>query len=80
VIVAVPADTPVTKPVAAFTVATAMLLLLQEPPAVPLVVNAEVESLQMFWLPLSVPAFGAAVTITVRVAVAFGQPPVPLTV
>jgi hypothetical protein len=75
VIVAVPADTPVTTPEVAFTVATNVLLLLQEPPAVPFEVNAEVESLQMVCLPLSVPAFGAAVTVTARVAVAFEQPP-----
>ncbi len=74
-IVAVPADTPVTTPEVAFTVATNVLLLLQEPPAVPFEVNAEVDPTQIAWVPLSVPAFGVAVTVTVRVAVAFGQPP-----
>ena len=33
-----------------------------------------------FWFPDKVPATGAAVTVTVLVAVAFGQPPVPTTV
>jgi hypothetical protein len=76
VIVAVPADTPVTTPVVAFTVATNVLLLLQLPPAVPFEVNVTVEFLQMVSLTLlSVPAFGAAVTVTARVAVAFGQAP-----
>ncbi|CAA9194362.1 hypothetical protein FLACOL7796_00074 [Flavobacterium collinsii] len=34
----------------------------------------------MFCVPDKVPAFGAAVTVTVLVAVAFPQPPVPVTV
>ena len=42
--------------------------------------NVLVSPTQIFWLPLSVPAIGAAVTVTVLVAVALGQPPVPKTV
>ena len=34
----------------------------------------------MDWLPLNVPAFVGAATVTVLVALAFGQPPVPFTV
>jgi len=80
VIVAVPAATPVTTPVEAFTVATAASLVDQAPPALPLLVNVVVPATQMPCVPLKVPAFGAAVTVTVRVAVALEQPPVPVTV
>ena len=77
--VAVPAVKPVTRPVVALTVATAGVLLDQDPP-VTVEVKADVPLTQMFWFPLSVPAVGAAVTVTVRVAVALAQPPVPVTV
>ena len=77
--VAVPAVIPVTSPVAALTVATAGALLDQEPP-VAVEVKVDVPLTQMFWFPLSVPAVGGAVMVTVRVAVALAQPPVPLTV
>jgi len=80
VIVAVPAATPVTTPVEAFTVATAALLVDQAPPALPLLVNVVVPATQMPCVPLKVPAFGAAVTVTERVAVALEQPPAPVTV
>ncbi len=77
--VAVPPLTPVTRPEVAFTVAIPGALLDQVPPvAVEAKVVVPLE--QMFWLPLSVPALGAAVTVTVRVAVALAQPPVPMTV
>jgi hypothetical protein len=77
--VAVPAATPFTRPVVAFTVATPVALLDQLPP---LTVDAKavVPVTQMLWFPLKVPADGGAVTVTVRVAVAFEQPPVPVTV
>jgi hypothetical protein len=42
--------------------------------------KVDVPFTQMPWIPLIVPADGVAVTITVRVAVAFEQPPVPVTV
>jgi hypothetical protein len=77
--VAVPAATPVTSPVVALTVAIAGVLLDQAPPEM---VDAKIDVpfTQMPWLPLRVPAEGAAVTVTVRVAVALAQPPVPTTV
>ena len=77
--VAVPAVKPVTRPVVALTVATAGVLLDQAPP-VTVEVKVDVPLTQMPWLPLRVPAVGAAVTVTVRVAVALAQPPVPTTV
>ena len=74
--VAVPAVKPVTRPVVALTVATAGVLLDQEPPVM-VEVKVDVPLTQMLWFPLSVPAVGAVVTVTVRVAVALAQPPVP---
>ena len=76
--VAVPAATPVTTPEEALTVATLVELLDQEPPLT-VEVKAEVPFTQMVWVPLRVPAV-VAVTVTVLVAVAFEQPPVPVTV
>ena len=78
-IVAVPAVTAVTRPVVAFTDATAVLLLLHAPP-VTVEAYVSVDPTHKFWLPLKVPAVSVAVTVTVRVAVAFGHPPVPVTV
>src|ERR1035438_5674411 len=63
VIVADPAATPVTTPVAGSTVAVALLLLLQLPLPVPLLVNAVVEPMQTVEFPLTVPAFGSAFTV-----------------
>jgi len=77
--VAEPMLAPVTKPVEAFTDATPVLLDVQEP-ALPLLVNVVVAPTQMVCVPLRVPTLGAAVTVTVRVAVALAQPPVPATV
>jgi hypothetical protein len=74
--VAVPAATPVTTPVELITVATEALLVLQEPPVLPFEVNVVVPLTHMFCVPLTVPALGAAVTVTVRVAVALLQPTV----
>ena len=42
--------------------------------------NVVVNPTHTFCVPESVPALGAAVTVTVLVAVAFGHPPVPVTV
>ena len=77
--VAVPAATPVTRPVEVSMVATAGALLVHLPPEM---VEAKVDVLftQISCVPLSVPAVGAAVTVTVCVAVALAQPPVPATV
>ena len=58
------------------TVATAALLVLHAPPLVPFEVNVVVPLTQIFCVPLIVPALGAAVTVTVRVAVALLQPTV----
>jgi len=74
-----PAANAVTNPVAAFTVATAVLLLLHVPPDT-VDVYVSVEPTHKVWLPLNVPALGGAVTVTVRVAVASAHPPVPVTV
>ena len=76
--VAVPAVKPVTSPVVALTVAIAGVLLDQEPPVM-VEVKVDVPLTQMLWFPLRVPAVGAVVTVTVRVAVALAQPPVPVT-
>ena len=78
--VAVPEPTPVTKPVLLFTVATPVASDVQAPPAFPLDEKVVVPATQMFCVPLTVPAFGEAVTVTVLVAVAFEHPPVPVTV
>ena len=77
--VAVPAVKPVTRPVVALTVATAGVLLDQDPPVME-ELKVVVPLTQILWFPLSVPAVGAVVTVTVRVAVALAQPPVPTTV
>ena len=77
--VAVPAATPVTTPVEAFTVATPVALLDQLPPLT-VDANVVVPFTQMLWFPLSVPAVAGAVTVTILVAVALAQPPVPGTV
>jgi hypothetical protein len=79
VMVAVPAVIPVTRPEVALTVATAGVLLDQAPPEM-VEVKLDVPFTQMPCVPLSVPADGVAVTVTVRVAVAFEQPPVPVMV
>ena len=77
--VAVPIVNADTTPVVAFTVATAVLLLLQLPP-VTVDVNVTVDPTHKFWLPLNAPALTGAVIVTLRVAVAFAHPPVPVTV
>ena len=79
VLVAVPAVKPVTSPVVVLTLAMLVSLLVQDPPVM-LEVKVDVPLTQMLWFPLRVPAVGAAVTVTDRVAVALAQPPVPTTV
>jgi hypothetical protein len=76
--VAVHAATPVTTPEFALTLAMLVSLLDQDPPVV---VDAKVDVpfTHMLWIPLSVPAIGAVVTVTIRVALAFAQPPLPTT-
>ena len=77
--VALPAATPVIRPVEALMAAMAGSLLDQVPPEM---VDAKVDVpfTQISCVPLRVPAVGIAVMVTVRVAVAFAQPPVPVTV
>ena len=58
-----PPLTPVTTPDDAFTVAIAVLLLLQDPPLLPLLVNVVVDPAQTVAAPLTVPAFAAALTV-----------------
>jgi len=77
--VAVPAVKPVTRPVEALTDATNESLVDHEPP-VTVDAKVDVPFTQISCVPLSVPAVGAAVTVTVCVAVALAQPPVPATV
>lgn len=71
--VAEPAATPVTTPVVAFTVAAAVLLLLQAPPPVPLLVKMSVEPAHNIAAPLTVPALGREPTVTIVCAVANPQ-------
>ena len=52
----------------------------QTPPTSPLEVKVVEPVVQIVCVPLNTPAFGAAVTVTVRVAVTVVQPPVPVTV
>ena len=60
-------------------VATAGVPLLQVPPDTVLV-KVLVPPKQSACVPLKVPALGVVETVNVRVAVAFGHPPVPVTV
>ena len=78
--VALPGPAPVTRPVELLTVATPVASEVQAPPAAPLDEKVVVPATQMVCVPLTVPAFGDAVTVTVLVAVAFEHPPVPVTV
>ena len=77
--VALPADTPTMAPLAVLMVATAGLEEVQVPPETeePKVTESPI---QMFCVPDKVPADTGAVTVTVLVAVALGQPPEPRTV
>ena len=73
----VPADTPVTSPLSSI-VATLVVTELHDPP-VPLVDNEVVPFAHKEIEPEISPASGAAVIVTVLVAVSFAQPPVPVT-
>lgn len=72
-IVELPAATPVTTPVVAFTVAAAVLVLLQVPPPVPSLDKVVVEPVHRKVVPLIVPAFGSGLTVIAAVAVAVPQ-------
>ena len=60
-------------------VATPVALLVQLPPVI-VDVKVVVPATQTVWVPLRVPADGAAVIVTVRVAVASKHTPDPVTV
>ena len=64
-IVVVPAPVAVTTPDEAFTVATAVLLLLHDPPASPLLVYVAVAPIQSGDVPVTVPAFAFGLTVSV---------------
>jgi hypothetical protein len=72
--VAVPEETPDTTPENVLTVATADPPDVQVPPLVPLLENVVVSPGHIFCVPDKSPAFGAAVTVTVRVADEAAQP------
>ena len=59
-----PAPTAVTRPDAAFTVATDILLLLQVPPASPLLVYVAITPIQSGDVPLTVPALAFGLTVS----------------
>jgi hypothetical protein len=73
VIIAFPADTPLTTPDAAFTVATAVLLLLQLPPVFPLVLKVVDKPAQTDDAPVTVPAFGNGFTVIILLVVDVAQ-------
>ena len=75
-----PAATAVMTPVEEFTVAFDGVADVHAPPELPLLANVVVPFEQMAWVPLSMPALGAAVTVTILVVIASLQPPVPVTV
>jgi len=77
--VAVPGAIPLTDPVVASIVAIKELDDVQLPPGEVELNSTELET-QIAWVPLRVPALGDAVTVTIRVVVAFAHPPVPATV
>ena len=58
-----PAVTDVTTPVPAFTVATAVLLLLQAPPASPVELYCAVVEVHIGDVPLTVPALASGLTV-----------------
>ena len=77
-ILVVPAPAAVTTPVVAFTVATAVLLLLHVPPALPVLLYVADWPIQSGDVPLTVPA--VAFGLTVKVLKALTGPLQPLTV
>ncbi len=74
-----PAETPDTTPVELLIVATPVLPEDHAPPDT-VELNVVVPLLQIACVPLIEPALGAAVTVTVLVAVALEHPPVPVIV
>lgn len=72
--VELPCAIPVTTPVVEFTVAAAVLLLLQVPPPAPLLVNVVDKPMHTDDAPLTEPAFATAFTVMSCVAVEVPQP------
>ena len=72
-IVVLPAESAVTNPVVAFTVAAETLLLLHDPPPTPVLDNVVAEPVHKKVVPVIVPAFGSGLTVTPYVAVAVPQ-------
>ena len=62
---AVPTLTTVTTPLVAFTVATAVLLLLHAPPVLPVLVYVAVAPIHKGLVPLTVPALALVLTVNV---------------
>ncbi len=75
----VPEVKPKIAPVFESIVATPDVPLLHVPPVI-VELNDEVPPTHIVCVPDKVPAFGGACSVTVTVAVAFEQPPVPVTV
>ena len=63
----VPPPAPVTSPVDAFTVATALSLLVHVPPGVPLVASVVVAPAHIIAVPVIVPGVASGFTVTVTV-------------
>ena len=78
-IIAVPAETPVITPDSLSIDATPVAFDDQTSPK-EVELNVVVAPTQTVCVPLNVPALGAAVTVTVLVAVALEHPPVPVIV
>jgi len=75
VIIVVPADIPVTSPVAALTVALVVLELFQVPPmSPPILVKKIEEPVHTDVGPSMIPAFGTGLTVTVKDATFVPQP------
>lgn len=72
--VAVPAAIPLTVPVAAFTLATAALPVVQVPPVVALL-NVEVAPVHIVVVPVIAATVGPPVTVITLVAIPVPQPP-----
>ena len=70
----IPTFNAVTKPVDAFTVATAVLLLLQVPPVVPVLVYVAVAPIQSGDVPIIFPAVRLGLIVKVLNVAKFPQP------
>ena len=73
-----PAETPLTLPVVAFTVASEVLLLLHVPPVVSVVVNVVSLLTHKVVEPLIVPGFANGLTVTILVTLLVSPPDITL--